>query len=688
MIKSMQIILIVITLISVNVYGQDFEMENNFLHNISFLTGTNRGRTQNLEDNFTWMNQQGYTHLRFFGIYPNHYHIFPSPTLDANGYPSNENLETLLGQLVQKANEHGITVNFDGWEVIAEANRDTLGHGVSYITEEELASVINDVLALGVDLITEEQFEMSYLQVIQETTSYARATHETTAGLWWDGARLADQELASVFSFFPYNQHECDSINGLGSSVPANLGIIHAWAEGAHYFGYPFTLAVGSFGTLEPENWKNVMLFAQIQHNPERFSVEEQDRDFTIWDNTFNFMDDVGDEIINYESRLFSERPVVNLVVDAGSIYSVFPSYYALLVDLPAIVNTFTMAGYRVISTVGSCLPEAEAYYVLLTGGANESQVAPLPAYVLPLLDDDRPVFFQTAYGIPDENDSQSWIPLRNHFGLPSGNTESIAGHLPESVFFNGQNALWGGIELYLQSIIERLSTPSIDTAVASVILDEEVLGSRTALIIQNGPHYLINSNMLHLEASYVFSRLFSQGPLNSPATADIAVNDDQAIIYAEYDTDIDLELSWTGLTEVIRYNPAGDMVYSGEDDLNQNYVSSLSRGELVLLKSVALSGSDDESGLFRDRSAYFCRSQPNPFNMTTKIDFENTAPGHVKMEIYNLLGQLEAVLIDSYMSAGVHSIIWRADDLPSGVYFCRLKVDEFESNIKLILMK
>ena len=114
---------------------QQFELENNFLQNLSFITGQDEGIEQNLNDNFGWMQVQGYTHLRFFGIYPNGYHTFPSPTLDANNYPTDSNLETTLKILVKKANQYGITVNFDGWEVFAESNQDTTFLGVSYLTE-------------------------------------------------------------------------------------------------------------------------------------------------------------------------------------------------------------------------------------------------------------------------------------------------------------------------------------------------------------------------------------------------------------------------------------------------------------------------------------------------------------------------------------------------------------------------
>ena len=113
----------------------DFEFENNWLQWLSFLSGQDEGIEQNLADNFSWMQTQGYTHLRFFGILPNGVHMFPSPTLDANGYPSDPLFESVLPQLVAKADEYGIAINFDGWEVIAESNQDPTSFGKCWPSE-------------------------------------------------------------------------------------------------------------------------------------------------------------------------------------------------------------------------------------------------------------------------------------------------------------------------------------------------------------------------------------------------------------------------------------------------------------------------------------------------------------------------------------------------------------------------
>lgn len=565
--------------------AQEFEFVNNFLMNLSFITGTDRGMEQNLEDNFTWMQQQGYTHLRFFGIFPNGYHCFPSPTLDANGFPNHPYLEGTLELLVPKANEHGITVNFDGWEVLAGSNYDTTELGVSFITEDELAAIVSEVLAFGVTLVTEEQFESSYMQAIQSVTQPAGAIHETTSGLWWPGNSVADALLWSVFSYYHYDQVEADLLVSTGSCPPCNLGLIHWGAESVRYFSIPFSIAVGSFGTLEAENWKNVLIFAQIQHQPQRISIEETRTDITIWDPEFNFMDYVGNEIVSYGEQLFAQRPIMNLVFDGGVIpgTEIPPAYYAGLVDGPAIVNIASLLGYRVVATLDSVLAEAEAYYLMLGGGPTAEQTIPLPDWVLPQLDDDKPVFLHPSYGIPTQSDSAGWQLVRQFFGAPVAQTVTLENLVPGGVQFQGHSVKWGGVSLYLIPRVERLLSSEIDTSAADVVLSDEVDADSVALLVQRGNKILVNSNIVHLEASYILSALLG-GPLHAPATADIAVSDTIVIVFAEYDTYVDVDLPWESETHLSHRDAVGDVIQEADLDLSGRYESSLLRGELVIL--------------------------------------------------------------------------------------------------------
>ena len=53
----------------------------------------------------------------------------------------------------------------------------------------------------------------------------------------------------------------------------------------------------------------------------------------------------------------------------------------------------------------------------------------------------------------------------------------------------------------------------------------------------------------------------------------------------------------------------------------------------------------------------------PNPFNPSTLIPYHLAASSHVRLEVFNLLGQRIATLVEGERSAGVHTAVWDATD-------------------------
>lgn len=81
-------------------------------------------------------------------------------------------------------------------------------------------------------------------------------------------------------------------------------------------------------------------------------------------------------------------------------------------------------------------------------------------------------------------------------------------------------------------------------------------------------------------------------------------------------------------------------------------------------------------------------QNYPNPFNPGTTIKYSIPADGHVKLSVYNLLGEEVANLVNSQQKAGRYEIDFNASNLASGVYVYRLESSNFISSKKLILMK
>jgi hypothetical protein len=69
----------------------------------------------------------------------------------------------------------------------------------------------------------------------------------------------------------------------------------------------------------------------------------------------------------------------------------------------------------------------------------------------------------------------------------------------------------------------------------------------------------------------------------------------------------------------------------------------------------------------------------PNPFNPSTKIDFSVPKDGNVKINIFNINGQLVATLYNSYTFSGNYTVTWdgKTSDgaiASSGIYFYQLR--------------
>ncbi len=95
-----------------------------------------------------------------------------------------------------------------------------------------------------------------------------------------------------------------------------------------------------------------------------------------------------------------------------------------------------------------------------------------------------------------------------------------------------------------------------------------------------------------------------------------------------------------------------------------------------------------EESGAEIEVGAY-----PNPFNPSTQIAFKLQAPAQVKLQIFNLNGQLMRTLVNGAMPSGAHHRTWRGTDqqgnhVASGTYLYRLQVDAKVKTGRLFLLK
>ncbi len=108
-------------------------------------------------------------------------------------------------------------------------------------------------------------------------------------------------------------------------------------------------------------------------------------------------------------------------------------------------------------------------------------------------------------------------------------------------------------------------------------------------------------------------------------------------------------------------------------------------------LKQVNIDGSTEYSEVVEvegNLSYKLSQNHPNPFNPTTQITFTTPQAGLVKLNVYNVLGEVVAELINKNIEAGLHQYQFNANNLPSGIYFYSISINGFTEVKKMNLIK
>jgi len=94
-------------------------------------------------------------------------------------------------------------------------------------------------------------------------------------------------------------------------------------------------------------------------------------------------------------------------------------------------------------------------------------------------------------------------------------------------------------------------------------------------------------------------------------------------------------------------------------------------------------------------------QNYPNPFNPSTKIKFTIPTPpvssplvkgrtkeGFVSLKVYDVLGNEVATLVNEEKPSGEYEVEFRAEGLPSGIYFYQLRAGDFTKTQKMVLLR
>jgi outer membrane protein assembly factor BamB len=81
-------------------------------------------------------------------------------------------------------------------------------------------------------------------------------------------------------------------------------------------------------------------------------------------------------------------------------------------------------------------------------------------------------------------------------------------------------------------------------------------------------------------------------------------------------------------------------------------------------------------------------QNYPNPFNSITHIRYKIPKSGVVLLKVYDILGNEVSTLLDRFQDGGEYDVIYKTDNLSSGIYFYTLTSGNFRDTKKLILLK
>ncbi|RMH75971.1 MAG: T9SS C-terminal target domain-containing protein, partial [Calditrichaeota bacterium] len=101
----------------------------------------------------------------------------------------------------------------------------------------------------------------------------------------------------------------------------------------------------------------------------------------------------------------------------------------------------------------------------------------------------------------------------------------------------------------------------------------------------------------------------------------------------------------------------------------------------------------DEDTGVNAPVHFELHQNYPNPFNPSTVIRYALPQTADVRLEIYNLLGQRIATLVNRRQTRGRYTVIWDGRDqsgkpVASGIYLYRLEADHFVQVRKLVLLR
>jgi len=117
-------------------------------------------------------------------------------------------------------------------------------------------------------------------------------------------------------------------------------------------------------------------------------------------------------------------------------------------------------------------------------------------------------------------------------------------------------------------------------------------------------------------------------------------------------------------------------------------YNRALSSQEVTALYQYTPSTAVKDRSMGIENNLLLNQNYPNPFNPTTNISFDLPKKSEVNITVYDVLGHEVVTLVNEIKFTGRHIVQFDGKNLKSGVYICRMDMDNQVFTRKMILLK
>lgn len=177
-------------------------------------------------------------------------------------------------------------------------------------------------------------------------------------------------------------------------------------------------------------------------------------------------------------------------------------------------------------------------------------------------------------------------------------------------------------------------------------------------------------------------------------------------LVYSLFAQEINRDVSWLQLSNITGVIDPGDdneiiLTFDTTNLSEGTYEAELiiehndPAADLIVIPLIMIVQPLNANEILPNSGTVLGMNYPNPFNPSTTIKFAVDSDESELTEIYifNTKGQKVKTLIQDYLDNGIHSVTWNGknddgNDVPSGVYFYKMRSGSYTNTRKMILLK